>query len=50
MYIYLVIKNIFKYKKNPYREIKKSDNKNSIMYALANIYIVAKTGRCLSLG
>jgi IS5 family transposase len=46
-YAFLIIKNIFKYKKNPYRGIKKSDNKNSVMCALANIYMVAKTGRSL---
>jgi IS5 family transposase len=44
-YAFLVIKNIFKYKKNPYKGIEKSDNKNSIMCALANIYMVAKAGR-----
>jgi IS5 family transposase len=46
-YAFLVIKNIFKYKKNPYKGIKKTDNKNSIICALANIYMVAKAGRSL---
>jgi IS5 family transposase len=44
-YAFLIIKNIFKYKKNPYKGIKKNDNKNSIMCALANIYMVARAGR-----
>jgi IS5 family transposase len=44
-YAFLVIKNIFKYKHNPYKGIEKSNNKNSIMCALANIYMVAKAGR-----
>lgn len=44
-YAFLVIKNLFKYKKNPHRGLKKSDNKNSILCALANIYMMAKAGR-----
>ena len=44
-YAFLIMKNIFKYKKNPYRGLNKSNNKNSIMCALANIYMMAKAGR-----
>ena len=44
-YAFPIMKNIFKYKKNPYRGLNKSNNKNSIMCALANIYMMAKAGR-----
>jgi IS5 family transposase len=44
-YAFLVIKNIFGYRKNRYKGLAKNDNKNSIMCALANIYMVAKAGR-----
>jgi hypothetical protein len=46
-YVFLIMKNIFKYKKNPYKGLEKSNNKNSIMCALVNIYMVAKAGRYL---
>jgi IS5 family transposase len=44
-YAFLIIKNIFRYRKNPYKGIAKNDNKNALMCALANIYMVAQTGR-----
>lgn len=39
------MKNIFGYSINRYRGLAKNDNKNSIMYALTNIYMVAKAER-----
>ena len=44
-YPFLIIKNVFGYRKNRYRGIAKNDNKNCVMCALANIYMAAKAGR-----
>jgi IS5 family transposase len=44
-YPFHIIKNVFGYRKNRYKGIAKNDNKNCIMCALTNIYMMAKAGR-----
>jgi len=44
-YPFHVIKNIFGYQKNRYKGIAKNDNKNCVICALTNLYMVAKAGR-----
>ena len=44
-YPFHIIKDVFGYRKNRYKGIAKNDNKNCIMCALTNIYMVAKASR-----
>jgi IS5 family transposase len=48
-YPFHIIKNIFGYRKNRYKGIAKNENKNCIMCALTNIYMVAKAGKNFAL-
>lgn len=44
-YPFHIIKNIFKFKKCPYKGLAKNDNKISVLIALTNIYMVSSAGR-----
>lgn len=44
-YPFNIAKNIFGFKKLPYKGLKKNDNKISVIIALTNIYMVSSAGR-----
>jgi IS5 family transposase len=44
-YPFHIMKNIFGYKKTQYKGLTKNDNKNCVMCALTNLYMMARAGR-----